>query len=120
MPPQVNATLTLVQAATAGEAYDGPPAPGAQKWAGAASVYLRERRRRPQSAGGGDVRLETAVLVDRDTPAVDWLVGDVVTFARHGSLTVETRTVATVARPDIDDPDIPPDLVTVTLMLDPA
>jgi hypothetical protein len=120
MPPQVNATLTVVNAAGTGETYDGPSAAGAQKWAGAADVYLRERRARPQSAGGGDVRLETAILVDRDTPAIDWLVGDVVTFTRRGAVAAETRKVATVVRPDIADPDIPPDLVTVTLTLDAA
>lgn len=124
MPPQVNITVTKVQAASSGEAYDGPPGPGAELWpAGAAAptrpnAYLRERRDRRQVAAGGDVIADRVIIADIGAPPIDWLVGQFVTFTRTGSLVGETGKVKLVERPTIDDPDIPADLKTVRLTME--
>lgn len=114
MPLQTNARLTRVQAAGAGESYDGPEPTGPDKYADAtgAGAYLRERRDRRQP----NVVKDRLLIVDHDTPAIEWKVGDTVTFARRG--TVETGKVKLVETPDIDDPDIPAELRTVRLTLE--
>jgi hypothetical protein len=118
MPLQINAHLLAVHAAgDAGEAYDGPAAAGAQKWAGQADAYLREHRQRGADAAGGNVTLDRLLLVDHGNPAIEFTVGDVVTFQRLGIGTQETAVVDIVQRPNIEDPDIPGDLITVRLTL---
>jgi hypothetical protein len=114
---QRNATLTHVEAAGAGEAYDGPEAAGAEKWTGATDAYLRERRDRQELRGGGARIIDRVLLVAADL-GVDWRSGDVVTFTKNG---VEQRgTVKAVQMPTVDDPDIDRDVQTARLTLEPA
>lgn len=123
MPPQINATLSRVQAPGVGEAVDGPPAPGPEKWAGSAAVYVREQRKRRRDATHrptGDVYLERTIIADTGDPAVDWRVGDVVTFAYPTGSTPQTGVVDLVNRPSIDDPGIPADLKTTRITLQAA
>lgn len=119
MPPQTNARLSRVNGAGAGEAFDGPLAPGPEKWAGAEDVYLRERRDRQRTAERGAIVIDRILLVDEDV-GIDWAVGDVLTFRRTGGDADESGTVQNVERPTIDDPDIPADLRTARLTLDPS
>lgn len=114
---QRNATLTLVETAGAGEAYDGPEPAGAQKWAGAADAYLRERRDRQELRGGGARIIDRVLLVASDL-GVDWRSGDVVTFTKNG--VEQTGTVKAVQMPTIDDPDVDQDVQTARLTLEPA
>lgn len=118
MPPQTNALLSRVEGPGVGEAFDGPPAAGVEKWAGGEAVYLRERRDRQRTAEAGAIVIDRLLLVDQDV-AIDWAVGDVVTFTRTGG-DVETGTVQNIERPTIDDPDIAGELRTARLTLDPA
>lgn len=115
---QTNATLTSVVGAGAGETFDGPPAAGAQKWAGEAGVYVRERRDRVTTAGGADRIIDRLMLVDRDDPEIDWRSGDVVAFTKDG--VAQTGRVQLVQRPEVSDPDIPADVQTTRLTLEPA
>jgi hypothetical protein len=63
------------------------------------------------------VTLDRLLLVDHGNPAIEFTVGDVVTFQRLGIGTQETAVVDIVQRPNIEDPDIPGDLITVRLTL---
>lgn len=115
-----NATLQLVTGAGAGESYDGPAAAGAQKFAGEAEAYLRERRdRSEEAAAGGTRRVERILIVPLDL-AVDWRSGDVVTFERHATGETITAAVQLVERAETDDPEIPADVQTVRLTLETA
>lgn len=119
MPPQTNATLTAVRPTRSGESFDGPAAAGPASWEGVEPVYLRERRDRRREAVAGDVVLDRVLIVDADVQ-IDWRVGHVVTFERHDQPGPEDGTVKLVERRTINDPDIPPELQTVRLTLDPA
>lgn len=126
MPPQVNATLTRVQArSTPGEAVDGPPAPGPDKWTStidAPNIYLRERRRRRRGTTGqlGDVYIERTLIVEIDNPPVDWRTGDIVTFRYPSTAPATVGTIEDVHRPSITGGGIPRDLQTCRLTLQPA
>jgi hypothetical protein len=115
---QTNATLTRVTGAGAGESFDGPAAAGPEKWAGEVGVYVRERRDRARALAGEARIIDRLVLVDRDDPAIDWRSGDVVTYTKDG--VVQGGAVKAVQRPTVDDPDIPADLQTTRLTLEPA
>lgn len=120
MPAQTNATLSRVQAPGTGETFDGPPAAGPDKWVAAvgqaANAYVKTRRRRVTTAAGSDVVLETTLIVDSGSPAIDWRAGDIVTYARTGAA-AESRTVETVEASAIDDAAFDSDLVTTRLGL---
>jgi hypothetical protein len=119
---QTNATVTLVQAPSAGESFDGPPGPGAEKWrapAGQApNAYLRVRRDRRQTTAGATTPVDRLLLVESNDPPVEWRSGDVVTLTHAGEQI--TAPVRAVDRRAIDDPDIPPELQTTRLELEPA
>lgn len=117
MPPQVNAELTRVTGSTAGESFDGPGPLGPVKWDGSEGVYFRTRRDRQREQAGGDVILDRLLIVDATVP-IDWRIGDGVEFTKDGQ--GDTGTVRQVQRATIDDPDIPPELQTVRITLDPA
>lgn len=116
---QTNATLRRAQEAGGGEAYDGPAAAGADKWAGVSDAYLRERRERTE-AGALGARVIDRVLLVEHSLAVDWRSGDVVTWRRTGSDVDETAIVQLVEKPEIDDPEIDDDVRTVRLTLEAA
>lgn len=120
MPPQTNAALYRVQQPAAGEAVDGPPAPGPELWAGAVAVYVKERRARRRQGDTVNIEMERTIIVDIDTPAVDWRVGQFVTFAYPPTAALEAGEIAFVSRPSIDDPGIPADLKTARLQLKPG
>lgn len=115
MLPQTNATLTRVRGSGSGESYDdSDSAPGAEKWAGQAEAYFRERRDRLFTGGGAEDRVLLAeLIVATDDPAVDWRSGDYVDVDVAG-----TRRVKLVERRQLDG--IPPDVQTTRLTLEPA
>lgn len=118
---QTNATVTRVAGASSGESFDGPAAPGADKWRdddAPANAYLRERRDRFESPGGQTRVLDRVLLVETGNPPVGWRSGDTVWFSHHGD--AKTATVRLVERRDIDDPDIDAELQTTRLTLEMA
>lgn len=114
--PQTNAELTNVDAAGSDDGFEGPAARGANKWAGLASAYLRERRDRVRSGEGEDRVLDRVLIVENSAPAVDWSSGDFVDFVHGGD--AQTGVVKLVERRDVDDPDIPPEFQTTRLTLE--
>lgn len=114
---QRNATLTRVQSAGAGEAYDGPEAAGPDKWVGESDAYLRETRDRQELRAGGARVIDRVLLVPGDL-VVDWRSGDVVTFTKDG--VDVSAPVKAVQKPTIDDPDVDVDVQTARLTLEPA
>lgn len=119
MPPQTNAVLSAVALATSAESYEGPQTAGTSVWRGTAAVYVQDKRRNVSAAEGADVLLDTFVIVDQAAPAVDWRVGHLLTFTRSGA-SAETRKVETVERAAIDDDEIPAELKTIRLGLEPV
>ena len=120
MPPQTNATLYRVQQPGAGEAVDGPPAPGPEVWAGAVSIYVRERRARRRDGQAGDVHTERTLIVDNASPPVDWRIGQLVTYAYPPAGPLEVGEIAHVSRASIEDRGVPADLQTARLQLTPG
>lgn len=114
--PQTNASLTNVDASSTGEGFEGPEARGANKWAGVAAVYLRERRDRVRSGEGEDRVLDRVLIVENSAPAIDWQTGDFVDF-EHAGVALTGR-VKLVERRDVSDPDIPPEFQTTRLTLE--
>lgn len=114
--PQRNATLTRVAAASAAESYDGPAVAGPEKWAGQADAYLRERRDRDVTTGGGARTIDRLLIVEATLP-IDFRSGDTVTFTPTGA-SEQTADVRLVERHTIDDPEIDPDLQTTRLTLE--
>lgn len=103
--PQTNAQLLAVAGAGGAgnaEAYDGPAAAGAQKWAGQADAYLRERRDRLRQARGEDRAMIRELILDTEDPDIDWRSGDVVTYRRDGDDQDTTVAVKTVERRELD------------------
>lgn len=105
MLPQRNATLTAVNSATGGEAFDGPPAAGAAKWAGQAGCYYRERRDRRRTAEGEDRIVSHELIVETQNPPIAWKSGDRVAFAFGAeSLTGTVRLVERRRLPQVPGP----------------
>lgn len=115
---QSNATLTKVSGASGGESFDGPAAPGAQKWAGSAPAYMRESRDRQLGAAGSDRVLVRSLIVQNDNPPIAWRSGDVAEITFAGAALVAT--VKLVERRAVDDPDIPAEVQTTRLTLEAA
>lgn len=113
---QTNATVTNVDGASTGDGFEGPEGRGPNKWAGIVSAYLRERRDRVRSGEGEDRVLDRLLIVENESPPVDWASGDFVDF-EHGGRALTGR-VKLVERRDVDDPDIPPELQTTRLTLE--
>lgn len=96
--PQSNASLLRVQAAGAGESYEGPAGPGAEKWAGIAEAYFRERRDRQRQVRGEVRAMIRELILDTDEPAIDWRSGDIVTYRAVADVADTTVAVKTVER----------------------
>lgn len=119
---QRNATLLRVQGAGAGERYDASEGAGPDKWGpfdvdAGADAYVKERRDRTSTAGGEARTIDRKLIVEAALP-VEWRSGDTVTFRRTKSAADETAKVRLVERPEIDDPDIDPELQTTRLTLE--
>lgn len=116
-PPQINATLTRVNAASSGEAFDGPKQPGAEEWAGSERVYYREVRDRVRTAEGENRVTTGELIVSTLSPARKWSSGELVTFTPDGDVE-QTRTVKLVPRRDLAG--VPATLRTTRLTLEAA
>ncbi|MEJ7783178.1 MAG: hypothetical protein WKF96_00145 [Solirubrobacteraceae bacterium] len=117
--PQRNATLTAARGSSVGDSYDGPGV-GPEKWAGVADAYLTEKRDRAAGAAGNTVTIDRILIVEAAL-GVDWRTGDQVSFAPTADGGVAT--IATVRGVQIgrtDDPEIPSEMRTVRLTLEPA
>lgn len=99
MPPQVNALVTKVNAAGAGDDWDRPGAVGAEKWIGEARAYYRERATRERAGETVNVLTKRELILDvDDVLAMELDTDDVVTFTvdgRTGAFTSTARTVPT-------------------------
>lgn len=76
-----NATVTAVAAQTTGEAYDGPVAAGASRWAGTAPAVVTTREVQQPD---GTVANMTVLVVENAAVPTLWSAGDLVTFQRDG------------------------------------
>jgi hypothetical protein len=80
-----NATLTKVAERGSGEAYDGPPAPGAAIWEedGGAPCYVGLQEAQTGGVGGSVAEIPTLIVQNDEVP-IDWRVGLLVFYARDG------------------------------------
>lgn len=129
MPPQVNATITRVQAATAATggrddwdesmanvaAPAEPAGAGAEKWAGTAKAFLEEKASRSFEAGNDDVLERRILHVDSvDARAMGLDTNDVITFTDPAGI-VRQATAAAIAIAELAG--IPRELQTATIEL---
>lgn len=131
MPPQVNATVTKVAAATGGAggrdnwdetlaagAPDEPAGAGAQKWAGTVAAFLEEKVDRVPGPNGVDVLERRRLHVDAaDARAIGVDTDDVVTFTDPAGV---QRTARVIVAAYAELAGIPAELQTTRLELEPA
>lgn len=125
MLPQVNATLTLVNDASAAaggrDDWDQPgveqPGAGAVKWQGDEPAYYRESVQRTYGPEANVVKTRTLWVSAAASRVIDVDTDDVLTFTDPAGV-AQTARVLTVARHELDS--IPPELQTCRLDLEPA
>lgn len=77
MPPQTNATLTLVAGAGTADDWDRPGGAGPEKWAGEVRGYYRERTDRERGDQAVDVLVRRELIIDTaDLDAINLAAGD--------------------------------------------
>lgn len=118
MPPQANATVTLVKGSGQRDDWDRPGAAGADKWAGTARAYYREATDRDRSSGELNVATRRELIVETallDEAGID--TDDLITFTVDGA--GETTGVAkSIRRSALNG--VPPSLQTSKLTLEDA
>lgn len=120
MPPQANASVTIVTGAGVADDWDRAGTTGAEKWNGAADAYYREKTDRV-SDGAGTVNIFTRRTLWVDTADADLMnvdTDDRITFALDDGSGPFTATAVSVARARLAG--IPTNLQTTRIELEPA